>query len=61
MPYISADGTVGGKPTIMAQVFGFFAGKSLSFFHDWRPPPRLCESSACLVKNYAICLNNGGV
>mmetsp|Transcript_895 Transcript_895/g.1867 ORF Transcript_895/g.1867 Transcript_895/m.1867 type:complete len:93 (-) Transcript_895:115-393(-) len=26
MPYISADGTVGGKPSLMAQVFGFFGG-----------------------------------
>lgn len=27
MPYISADGTVGGKPTLMGQVFGFLSGK----------------------------------
>ena len=27
MAYISADGTVGGKPTLMKQVFNFFAGE----------------------------------
>ena len=34
MPYISVDGTVGGKPSVMAQVFGFFASKSFFFTNE---------------------------
>ena len=30
MPYISADGTVGGKPSLMEQLWGFFASKCWS-------------------------------